>query len=256
MGALHAGHVSLIEAARETCDFVVTTIFVNPTQFAPNEDFSKYPRTFEGDLSKCQAAGCDLVFTPDTSQMYSDDASTVVRVDGLTNVLEGAHRPTHFDGVTTVVAKLFNITEPDQAFFGQKDYQQQLVIRRMVADLDFGLEIVTCPIVREDDGLAMSSRNRYLSADERKSGLTLSTALQAAREMAEGGASPSDASLRMREILAADSGVEVDYAVVADASSLELLDSADVLPAEAVALIAARIGATRLIDNCVLPLKR
>ncbi len=157
------GHVSLIEAARQECGFVVGTIFVNPTQFGPNEDFSKYPRTLESDLDMCRKAGADLVFTPPVSAMYRESAQTIVRVTELSTVLEGAHRPGHFDGVTTIVTKLFNVTEPDRAYFGQKDFQQQLIIRQMVTDLDQALEVVTCPIIREPDGLAMSSRNRYLS---------------------------------------------------------------------------------------------
>ena len=249
MGALHRGHVSLIEIARRQCDFVVATIFVNPTQFGPNEDFDKYPRTLEDDLAKCDAAGANLVFTPQTTDMYLPDAETEVHVSELTKVLEGARRPGHFDGVTTVVAKLFNITVPDKAFFGQKDYQQQLVIRRMVRDLDFGLEIVTCPIVREDDGLAMSSRNRYLSPEERDRALSLSRSLNVARDAAKSGSSPREAALKMNEFLRDQPGVELDYAVVADTEHLQ--DAPDDA-ATAVALVAARVGETRLIDNEIL----
>lgn len=249
MGALHRGHVSLIEIARQQCDFVVATIFVNPTQFGPNEDFEKYPRTLEDDLSKCKAAGADLIFTPQTTDMYLPDAETEVCVNELTKVLEGAMRPGHFDGVTTVVAKLFNITVPDKAFFGQKDYQQQLVIRRMVRDLDFGVEIVTCPIIREEDGLAMSSRNRYLSPDERERALSLSRSLTVARELAESGSTPADAAKKMNEFLRDQQGVDLDYAVIADG---ETLQNADDDAASAVALIAAHVGETRLIDNEIL----
>ena len=250
MGALHAGHVSLIERARTECDFVVATIFVNPTQFGPNEDFSKYPRTMEQDLEMCRNAGADLVFTPDTSQMYTADAETVVKVTQVTSRLEGAVRPTHFDGVTTVVAKLFNITVPDKAYFGQKDFQQQLVIRRMVADLDWGIEIVTCPIVREADGLAMSSRNRYLSTEERQRSLVLSQSLQLAQKLAlESSATPAEIESKMQELILATNGVVMDYAVVLSADSLLPLENRS---DSAVALVAARLGATRLIDNQIL----
>lgn len=249
MGALHAGHVSLVEAARRECDFVVATIFVNPTQFGPNEDFDKYPRTLEADLAKCQQAGADLVFTPDTSQMYLPDAVTVVQVAEVTQLLEGAVRPTHFDGVTTVVAKLFNITEPDRAYFGQKDYQQQLVIRRMAKDLDFGLEVVTCPIVREHDGLAMSSRNRYLSAEDRQRALVLSQTIFAAENRALAGESPDQIAEEMRRQIEDVDGVQLDYAMLVHPETLQ--PSEDGCQA-AVALVAAKLGQTRLIDNHIL----
>lgn len=249
MGALHAGHVSLIEAARERCDKVVATIFVNPTQFGPGEDFDKYPRTLQDDLAKCEAAGADLVFTPNTAEMYLPTAQTSVSVSKLTQLLEGRVRPTHFDGVTTVVAKLFNITEPDFAFFGQKDFQQQLIIRQMVIDLDFGLEIVTCPIIREEDGLAMSSRNRYLSTTDRKRALVLNQSLAAAIEQAANGENPQTIAAQMSARIDSTEGVALDYAVVVDENTL--------LPSEAdcktaVALVAAKLGDTRLIDNRIL----
>lgn len=249
MGALHAGHVSLIEAARQQCDKVVATIFVNPTQFGPGEDFDQYPRTLQDDLSKCEAAGADLVFTPNTAEMYLPTAQTSVSVSKLTQLLEGSVRPTHFDGVTTIVAKLFNITEPDLAFFGQKDFQQQLIIRQMVTDLDFGLEIVTCPIIREDDGLAMSSRNRYLSAEDRKRSLVLSQSLAQATDWAANGENPEKIAAQMSAMIDATEGVDLDYAVVVNDNTL--------LPAEtgcqtAVALVAAKLGKTRLIDNRIL----
>lgn len=249
MGALHAGHVSLVEAARRACDCVVTTIFVNPTQFAPDEDFEQYPRTLEDDLARCEAAGADLVFTPQTAAMYGDDAQTTVVVSELTKVLEGAHRPAHFDGVTTVVAKLFHITEPDFAYFGQKDFQQQLIIRQMVRDLDFGLQIVTCPIIREDDGLAMSSRNRYLTPAQRKSALVLHKSLTHAERRAEQGGAPHQIQQEMRQILDEAEGVDPDYAVVVNAETLQQTTSGDRM---AVALVAARVGDTRLIDNQIL----
>lgn len=256
MGALHQGHISLVEAAAEQCDFVVTTIFVNPTQFGPNEDFDRYPRTLEDDLKKCETAGADLVFVPDVDVMYPGGCETTVRVSGLTGVLEGAHRPGHFDGVTTVVAKLFHITEPDKAFFGQKDYQQQLVIRRMVTDLDWGLDIVTCPTVREADGLAMSSRNRYLTKAERKTALEISAALRDAEEASiVADALPSQLECTMIQRLFSVEGLELDYAVVVNSESLQSIPDEEVLAGyrgPAVALVAARVGATRLIDNQIL----
>ena len=252
MGALHAGHVSLVEAARGECDYVVATIFVNPTQFAPGEDYEKYPRTLEDDLARCEAAGADLVFTPQTSAMYADDAQTTVVVSELTRVLEGAHRPSHFDGVTTVVAKLFHITEPDRAYFGQKDFQQQLIIRQMVRDLDFGLQIVTCPIIRESDGLAMSSRNRYLTATQRQQSLALSQALTHADQRAREGVSAEEIQQQMRQILGDAPGVELDYAVVVNTATLREPTGDE---SAVVALVAARVGDTRLIDNQILQLR-
>ena len=250
MGALHAGHVSLIEAARQHCDFVVATIFVNPTQFGPGEDFLKYPRTLDVDLEMCRMAGANLVFTPPVTAMYAESAQTIVRVTKLAQVLEGAHRPGHFDGVSTVVTKLFNTTEPDRAYFGQKDYQQQLIIRQMTADLDQPVEIVTCPIIREADGLAMSSRNRYLSAHDRQLASQLFQALKLAERLAaESELSPNEISRAMTNHLNAAGGIDVQYAVIANPASLEpLVDRSD----SAVALIAAKIGATRLIDNQIL----
>ncbi|MCA9048771.1 MAG: pantoate--beta-alanine ligase [Planctomycetaceae bacterium] len=250
MGALHEGHVSLMEAACRDGMFTVATIFVNPAQFGPGEDFDRYPRTPDDDLARCMTAGADLVFTPETGAMYLPDAATTVTVSGLTDVLEGALRPGHFDGVTTIVAKLFHITEPDRAYFGQKDYQQQLIIRRMVRDLNFGLEVVTCPTVREPDGLAMSSRNRYLTPDERRRALILHRALLLAETLAADSThSPASIERRMKDLMTAEPGVSVDYAVVADRETLQPLS---VRPAAAVALIAARVGATRLIDNGIL----
>lgn len=250
MGALHTGHVSLIDAARRECDFVVVTVFVNPTQFGPGEDYEQYPRTLEDDLGSCEAAGADLVFTPERSAMYLPQAQTIVRVSELTTVLEGAHRPTHFEGVTTIVAKLFNITLPNRAYFGQKDYQQQLVIRRMVRDLQWDSEIVTCPIVREADGLAMSSRNRYLSPDARARALALHRALDHAAALAEQGQRvPAMIESAMHRIISEAEQVDLHYAVVLDCETLQK-------PSEgaesAVALIAATVGGTRLLDNRIL----
>lgn len=252
MGALHAGHASLIERARGECGCVVATIFVNPTQFGPNEDFSRYPRTLEADLEICRQAGADLVFTPAVADMYSHNAETIVRVNRLSTVLEGAHRPGHFDGVTTVVAKLFLITEPDRAYFGQKDFQQQLIIRRMVRDLNFPVEIITCPIVRETDGLAMSSRNRYLSAAERQTATAISQALQFAQRLAEQpGASHPTVAHALTERLTSVPGLELQYAVLANPDTLEEIPQNTTIPA-AIALVAARVGTTRLLDNHIL----
>jgi len=250
MGALHAGHVSLIDAARQQCDFVVATIFVNPTQFGPGEDFLKYPRTLDADLEMCRVAGANLVFTPPVTAMYADSAQTIVRVTKLAQVLEGAHRPGHFDGVSTVVTKLFNTTEPDRAYFGQKDYQQQLIIRQMAADLDQPVEIVTCPIIREPDGLAMSSRNRYLSPHDRQLASRIFQALKLAEQLAaESPLPPTEIAWAMTNHLNSVDGIAVQYAVIVDPVTLEpLADRSD----SAVALIAAKIGATRLIDNQIL----
>ena len=251
MGALHSGHASLIEAARAECGYVVVSIFVNPTQFGPNEDFGKYPRTLDADLKLCRDAGADLIFTPTVSEMYGESSQTVVHLTRLTSVLEGASRPGHFDGVSTVVAKLFNISDPDKAYFGQKDFQQQLIIRRMVADLNFPIEIVNCPIIRESDGLAMSSRNRYLSESDRRSAVALHLALVLAETLAKTTTlSAASISEQMNQQLRLRGDVEVSYAIIADPATLEPLQER---PAgDAVALIAARVGSTRLIDNQIL----
>lgn len=250
MGALHPGHVSLVELARRECDFVVATIFVNPTQFGPNEDFSKYPRTLDSDLEMCRNARADLVFTPQTASMYAPLAQTIVRVTKLASVLEGAHRPGHFDGVSTVVTKLFNITEPDRAYFGQKDYQQQLIIRQMVTDLDQPVEVITCPIIREADGLAMSSRNRYLSREDRGRAVQLSQALKLAQQLAaETQLSGQQIASRMADHLNSAGGIDLQYAVIADVQTLDVVTER---PQTAVALIAAKVGTTRLIDNEIL----
>jgi pantoate--beta-alanine ligase len=182
MGALHAGHVSLVRAAREQCDAVVVSIFVNPTQFGPNEDFAKYPRTWDADCALLESEGVDLILAPIATEMYPAGASTFVEVEGVSDRLDGASRPGHFHGVSTVVAKLFHIVSPDKAFFGQKDAAQVAVLRKMVRDLNFDLELVVCPTVREADGLALSSRNRYLSVEERRQALVLSRALQRVEE--------------------------------------------------------------------------
>ena len=250
MGALHDGHISLVEAATQQTDFVVVTIFVNPTQFAPNEDLSKYPRPLEDDLRKCEAAGVDLVFNPDADTVYPATDAAFVEVPRCSTTLEGAHRPSHFRGVTTIVLKLFNMVLPDIAFFGQKDYQQQLLIRHMVDDLNVPVEIRTCPTVREPDGLAMSSRNTYLSDSDRQTALALSQALKLAHDACKvDGRSPAEARQAMLDHLAQFPAVKLDYAVIADANTLSEVEHT--VP-EMVALIAARVGSTRLIDNMLI----
>jgi len=249
MGALHEGHLSLIEAARAECDFIVITIFVNPTQFSPAEDLNDYPRPLEADLDLCRSAGCDLVFTPSAENMYSPGSQTTVAVSGIRSMLEGVSRPNHFDGVTTVVAKLLNITLPDRAYFGQKDYQQQLIIRQMVRDLNWPVEVVTRPIVRESDGLAMSSRNRYLSSQQRVHALSLNQVLNRAHQQAASGQSPEDVQADMLRQLQVAEGVDPDYAVVVDTETLQPVKKQ---AQTAIGLLAARVGSTRLIDNRVL----
>ena len=249
MGALHAGHVSLIEQARAECDFVVVSIFVNPTQFGPNEDFNRYPRPRERDLERCANAGADLVFYPTVDTMYPPGHRTFVEVSGLSDVLEGQIRPGHFRGVATVVTKLFLIVLADKAFFGQKDYQQQMLIRVMTRELNLPTEIVTCPTLRDPDGLAMSSRNAYLSATERQAGLCLSQALRLAeRSFASGECDVKQVEAAMRGMIEATPGAVLDYAVVVHSETLCPLATAE---PEMVALIAARFGTTRLIDNAV-----
>jgi pantoate--beta-alanine ligase len=247
MGALHEGHRSLIRASKGRCDVTAVTIFVNPTQFAPGEDLDAYPRPLEQDLAICREDGVDIVFSPDVGTMYPPDARTRVCVDGLTSGLCGAHRPGHFDGVTTVVAKLFNILPADFAFFGEKDYQQLIVIQRMVRDLNLGIEIVPCPTVREADGLAMSSRNAYLSSREREQALALSRSLFAAqRRIAEGECDVARIVEQMRGMIADAGPVKIDYIEIVDPQTLEPLAVVD--RAGRICL-AVRIGKSRLIDN-------
>jgi len=249
MGALHAGHLSLVEAAKRECSFSVATIFVNPTQFGPSEDYARYPRTLEQDLSLLGDRGVDLVFAPQREEMYRAGHSTYVDVQGPTNRWEGEVRPGHFQGVATIVLKLFHAAEPDVAFFGQKDYQQYVVIRRMTADLDLPIEIRACPIVRDADGLAMSSRNTYLSADERRRALSLSQCLQRGAELfAQGERDAAKIVKTMMHVLS-QAPVEIDYVAIVDPDTLEPV--AEVKSAS-VALVAARVGKTRLIDNHIL----
>jgi len=247
MGALHAGHMSLVAAARRECTRVAVSIFVNPTQFGPNEDLSTYPRSFDQDCAWLEAAGVDLLFAPTAEEMYPAASTTFVEVGGLSDRLDGAHRPGHFRGVATVVSKLFHIIAPDRAYFGQKDAAQLAVLRAMVRDLNFPIELVACPIVREPDGLAMSSRNRYLTPEERIRATILKRALNTAASLHALGESRAVALCQaMSETLAADPALQIEYVAVVSPETL--------LPLENVSLggllaIAVKLGSTRLIDN-------
>ncbi len=256
MGALHEGHCTLIRAARQQCDVVITTIFVNPTQFGPGEDFEAYPRDLERDVTLAHDAGTDYVFAPSSRDVYATDHQTYVAVEQLTSVLEGRSRPGHFRGVTTVVAKLFNMTHPHVAVFGQKDAQQVVVIKRMVRDLNFRVEIVVVPVVREPDGLAMSSRNAYLSAAERREAPVLYRSLcQARTDVLSGEHSGAAIVSRMQELISSRSSAEIDYCSVAHAESLEELQT--IVPGVPVLVsLAARFGSTRLIDNIQFTVER
>ncbi|MFL6438052.1 MAG: pantoate--beta-alanine ligase [Terriglobales bacterium] len=250
MGALHAGHLSLVRAAKSRCDFVAASIFVNPTQFAPNEDLAKYPRTLEADREKLQAEGVDLLFAPSVEEMYPAGAVSFVIVKGISDRLDGQSRPGHFHGVSTVVAKLFNIVEPDVAFFGQKDAAQAAIIRRMVRDLMFPVEIVVQPIVREADGLALSSRNVYLSPQERAQALVLSRSLSEVEARYHAGERNSAKLIDIgHKTIASQPTVRVDYIEIVDPETLEAVPSAQ---AGSLVAVAAFVGTTRLIDNVVL----
>jgi pantoate--beta-alanine ligase len=253
MGALHDGHVRLIGQCRAESDFVVVSIFVNPTQFGAGEDLSRYPRPLEDDLRQSESAGADLVFVPTVQTVYPHGMnSTYVEVAGLADILEGASRPGHFRGVATVVLKLFEMVLPDLAVFGQKDYQQQLLVKRMVADLHVPVQLSICPTVREPDGLALSSRNRYLNPQERQAAVVLNRALERARAAAQAGERRGD---RIRQILdetlKSEPMAQIDYAEVADADTLERLGDLGNTH-RAVALLAVRFGTTRLLDNALL----
>jgi pantoate--beta-alanine ligase len=250
MGYLHEGHLSLIRKARQECRNVVLSIFVNPTQFGANEDLSKYPRDLERDLALVSPLGVDLVWTPTPEIMYPNGYQTWVEVEAMTRPLEGAMRPTHFKGVTTVVAKLFNATQPDKAYFGQKDAQQAAIIRQMVRDLNFPIEIIVCPTMREADGLAMSSRNKYLEGDDRKAATILFRALTAARSAYEGGERNAEVLRRkMREVLGNEPRAQVQYVSCADYDTLEELET---INGKTLLSMAVLLGKTRLIDNFVL----
>ena len=250
MGALHEGHLSLAAESAATCDVTVVTIFVNPTQFAPGEDFAKYPRTLEADLQLLSRFDPVWVLVPEVEAIYPPGSTTVVKAPKIALPWEGAFRPTHFDGVATVVLKLFQACPADAAFFGQKDFQQVRVIEEMVRDLLVPIDVVRCPIVREEDGLAMSSRNRYLSAEEREVALSISRGLSETAERIAAGETSADALLhRMEESMQAAGIGEIDYIAVADPQTLE---SVQTIMAEVVILVAVRVGTTRLIDNMLV----
>ena len=250
MGALHVGHISLIEAAVKSCDFIVVSIFVNPTQFGPGEDFEKYPRPLEADLEICKKAGVDAVFIPTPEEMYRDKNFTWVNVEKLTDKLCGRSRPGHFRGVTTVCAKLFNIVTPDFAFFGQKDAQQSIIIKQMVADLNMPLEIVICPTVRESDGLAVSSRNQYLNKQQRQDAVCLYKSLQKSLEMVNAGKTNTDEIItEMKKILNQKSSIEVEYVNIVNYETLEDINR---IAGKLLVAVAVRLGPARLIDNILI----
>ena len=250
MGFLHAGHISLVQRARAECASVAVSIFVNPTQFGPKEDLAKYPRDLPRDLALLESAGAELVWTPTPESMYPPGFQTWVEVDELTQRLEGELRPGHFRGVTTIVAKLFNAVRPDRAYFGQKDAQQAAVIRRMARDLNFPVEMVVCPTVREADGLAMSSRNVYLNVEERKAATVLFRALEAAKAAYDEGEREADNLRRvMREIVQAEPLARLQYVSCAD---YDTLDELETVSGKALLSMAVYLGKTRLIDNFVI----
>jgi pantoate--beta-alanine ligase len=247
MGALHEGHLSLVRRARSECEAVVVSIFVNPLQFAPGEDLARYPRTFEEDCSRLEAEGVEVLFAPEVAEMYPDGSMTTVTVAGIGDRLDGASRPGHFTGVATVVAKLFHVVGPNRAYFGQKDAAQLAVLRQMVRDLNFDVELVGCAVVRDADGLALSSRNKYLTAEEREHVLVLHEALLRMEQMIAEGERRSDVVIRSgMTILQAAPGVQVDYLAVVDANSLLPVAS---VATGSLAAIAVYVGRTRLIDN-------
>ncbi len=250
MGFLHEGHLSLMRYARQECDVVIASIFVNPTQFGPAEDLNHYPRDEAGDRAKCESAGIDILFMPQTEEMYPEKPSVFVTVEGILDILEGAIRPGHYRGVATVVAKLFHIVKPHKAFFGQKDYQQCVVIKRMVKGLDMDVEIAVLPTVREADGLAMSSRNSYLNAEERRVATVIFRALTAGEGLVRDGAQdPEILRNAMRAVLQEEKGIVVDYIEIVDPENLTPLLR---VAGKAVMLVAVRVGRTRLIDNSLI----
>lgn len=250
MGYLHEGHASLVKAAKKDCSRTIVSVFVNPTQFGPNEDFESYPRNFEQDCALLESLGVDLVFHPDPKELYEPDFCTWVETTELTKNLCGKTRPTHFRGVCTVVSKLFHIAAPDKAYFGQKDAQQLAVITRMVRDLNFDVEIIGCPIVREGDGLAKSSRNKYLNDEERKAALVLSQSLKKARSLCEAGETDTARILQtIRDVIAGEPLAKLDYAEAVDALSMKPLAH---VTGSVLFAIAVYIGKTRLIDNFII----
>lgn len=249
MGALHEGHLSLVEAAFQDCDACVVTIFVNPAQFGPSEDLDKYPRTLEADLDALAALGVQIAFVPEADSVYGPRHATWVEVGAVAEPLEGECRPGHFRGVATIVLKLFNMAGADIAYFGQKDYQQAQVIRRMVEDLNVPVEVKVCPIIREADGLAMSSRNAYLNADERQRAASLSKSLRRAEELIAGGATNAEQiRAAIERILVEEGKAQIDYIALADPETLEPVEA---VTGKALIALAVRIGETRLIDNCL-----
>jgi pantoate--beta-alanine ligase len=251
MGFLHEGHLSLMRKARKECDVVVASIFVNPTQFGPDEDLQRYPRDVEGDRKKCDSAGVDVLFMPSSSDMYPRNAVVYVSVEGISDILEGAIRPGHFRGVATVVTKLCHIVKPHKVFFGQKDFQQCVVIKRMAKGLNMDIDIIVLPTVREQDGLAMSSRNSYLGADERRAAASLFRALGAGEALIRSGArDPLKLKDDVRAELLKERGIQIDYLEIVDPESLAPLS---VVKTPAVILAAVRLGRTRLIDNILVP---
>jgi pantoate--beta-alanine ligase len=250
MGALHQGHISLMEEAKRRAPRVAASIFVNPTQFGPQEDFTKYPRPIEKDLEKCERAGVDLVFNPTPEEMYPPGApEAVIDVPQLTTVLEGKHRPGHFKGVCQVVAKLFNIVRPEFACFGQKDFQQLKVLEAMVRGLDLPIEIVTCPTLRDPDGMAMSSRNAYLSPEDRQRGLSISRALRTARDEVQSGVRQTNRLITTMQKILLEQHLLIDYVAAVDTT---MLRPVEMVERETAMLIAARVGTTRLIDNMIV----
>ena len=249
MGYLHEGHGSLIERAVKENDKVMVSVFVNPIQFGPNEDLETYPRDFDADLQMIEKLGADMVFHPEPSDMYAPDFSTTISVAGVSENLCGARRPGHFNGVCTVVTKLFNLSEADRAYFGQKDAQQLAVVRRMVRDLNANIEIIGCPIIREDDGLAKSSRNTYLNSDERKAATVLSKALRTGKQMIESGEKNAEVvKSKITEIISKEPLAKIDYVEITDWNSIEPVD---IIDRSTLCAIAVYIGNTRLIDNFI-----
>ena len=252
MGALHAGHISLVRAARERCDIVAVSIFVNPKQFGPTEDFAKYPRTIERDCELLAAEEVDIVFAPGLAEMYPASATTFVLVEGLSEKLDGRSRPGHFRGVTTVVNKLFHVVAPDIAFFGQKDAAQCAILKKMIHDLGIKVELAICPIVREGDGLALSSRNAYLNPEERRQSLVLYRALQLVKSLYDQGERKAAALLAAARRMfreEEEKGVQIEYSEIVDAETLEPVQEA---ASGTLVAVAAKVGSTRLIDNIVL----
>ena len=254
MGALHIGHISLMEAAAKRTDFVVVSIFVNPTQFGPGEDFKKYPRPFDDDLEICRKHEVDVVFAPPPQEVYPTENLAWVNVEKLTEPLCGQFRPGHFRGVTTVCAKLFNIVAPDIGFFGQKDAQQAIVIKRMVADLNMPLEIVVCPTIRQPDGLAVSSRNQYLTDQQKKDATLIYKSLQKCQKMIESGVTETKEIIgQMRKILNQIPSAKIEYISIVDAETLENIDK---IAGKVLAAVAVKVGSTRLIDNILVDMNK